>query len=52
LRFKAENGRALDSGDIYLRDERDQVTGQASTIVVRSAVVFGHGHILEEVGEF
>jgi hypothetical protein len=47
LRFKAENGR-----DIYLRDKRDQVTGQPSMVVVRSAVVFGHGHLLEEVGEF
>jgi hypothetical protein len=40
LRFKAENGRALDGGDIYLRDERDQVTDQSSTVVLRSAVVF------------
>jgi hypothetical protein len=38
--------------DIYLRDERDQVTGQPSTIVVRSMVIFGHGRLLEEVGEF
>jgi hypothetical protein len=52
LRFKAENGRALDGGDIYLRDERDQVTCQPSTVVVRPAIVFGHGHLPEEVGEF
>jgi hypothetical protein len=52
LRFEVKNGRALDGRDIYLRDERDQVTGQPSTVVVCSAVVFGHGHLLEEVGEF
>jgi hypothetical protein len=52
LRFKAENGRALDGGDIYLRDEKDQVTCQPSTVVVRPAIVFGHGHLSEEVGEF
>jgi hypothetical protein len=40
LRFKADNGRALDGGDIYLRDERDQVTGQPSTAMVHPAVVF------------
>jgi hypothetical protein len=39
LRFKAENGIALDGGDIYLRDERDQVTGQPSTVVLRLVVV-------------
>jgi hypothetical protein len=52
LRFEAKNGRALDGRDIYLRDERDQVTGQPSTAVLRSVVVFGHGHLLKEVGEF
>jgi hypothetical protein len=52
LRFKAENGTALNGGDIYLRDERDQVTGQPSTAVVRPTVVFSHGHLLEEVDEF
>jgi hypothetical protein len=51
LRFEAKNGRALDSRDIYLRDERDQVTDQPSTVVVHLAVVFGHGRLLEEVGE-
>jgi hypothetical protein len=51
LRFNADNGRTLDGGDIYLRDERDQVTGQPSTVVVRPAVAFGHGRLLEEVGE-
>jgi hypothetical protein len=40
LRFKADNSRTLDGGDIYLRDERDQVTDQPSTVVVRPAVVF------------
>jgi hypothetical protein len=52
LRFKADNGRALDGGDIYLRDERDQVTGQPSTVVVHPTVIFGHGRLLEEVDEF
>jgi hypothetical protein len=52
LRFEAKNGRALDSRDIYLRDERDQVTGQPSMVVVCSTVVFGHGCVFEEVGEF
>jgi hypothetical protein len=52
LRFKAENGRALNDGDIYLRDERDQVTHQPSTVVVCPTVVFGHGRLLEEVVEF
>jgi hypothetical protein len=40
LRFEAKNGRALEGRDIYLRDERDQVTGQPSTVVVRSTVIF------------
>jgi hypothetical protein len=40
LRFEAKNGRALNDRDIYLRDERDQVTSQPSKVVVRSAVVF------------
>jgi hypothetical protein len=52
LRVEAKNGRVLDGRDIYLRDERNQVTGQPSTVMVRSAVVFGHGHLLEEVDEF
>jgi hypothetical protein len=52
LRFEAKNGRALDGRDIYIRDERDQVTDQPYTVVLRSAVVFGHGRLLEEVGEF
>jgi hypothetical protein len=52
LRFKAKNSRALDGGDIYLRDERDQVTSQPSMIVVHPAAVFGHGRLFEEVGEF
>jgi hypothetical protein len=52
MRFKTDNGRTLDGGDIYLRDERDQVIDQPSTVVIRPAVVFGHGHLLEEVGEF
>jgi hypothetical protein len=52
LRFKAENGRALDGRDIYLRDERDHIAGQPSTVVVRSTVVLDHGRLLEEVGEF
>jgi hypothetical protein len=51
LRFEAKNGRSLDDRDIYLRDERDQVTDQPSTVVVCSAVVFGHCRLLEEVGE-
>jgi hypothetical protein len=51
LRFEAKNGRALNGRDIYLRDERDQVTGQPSTVVVRSTVVFGHDRLLEEVNE-
>jgi hypothetical protein len=38
LRCEAKNGRALHGRDIYLRDERDQVTGQLSTVVVRSVV--------------
>jgi hypothetical protein len=40
LRFKADNGRTLDDGDVYLRDERDQVTDQPSMVVVCPAVVF------------
>jgi hypothetical protein len=52
LKFKAENGRALDGMDIYLRDERDQVTGQPSTVVVHPVIIFGHGRLPEEVGEF
>jgi hypothetical protein len=28
-----------------------KVTGQPSTVVVRPAVAFGHGRLLEEVGE-
>jgi hypothetical protein len=52
LRFKEDNGRALDGRDIYLRDERDQVTDQPSTVVVRPAVIFIHGRLLEEVSEF
>jgi hypothetical protein len=40
LRFEAENGRAINDRDIYLRDERDQVTGQPFMGVVRSTVVF------------
>jgi hypothetical protein len=52
LRFEAKNDRALDGRDIYLRDERNQVTGQPSTVVVRSVIVFGHGRLLEEVDEF
>jgi hypothetical protein len=40
LRFETNNGRALNCRDVYLRDERDQVTGQPSTVVVRSAVIF------------
>jgi hypothetical protein len=40
LRFEAKNGRALNGRDIYLRDERNQVTSQPSTVVVLSAVVF------------
>jgi hypothetical protein len=52
LRFKAKNYRALDGREIYLRDERDQVIGQPSMVVVCPAVVFGHGRLFEEVGEF
>jgi hypothetical protein len=51
LRFKIDNGRALNGRDVYLRDERDQVTSQLFTVVVRSTVVFSHGRLLEEVGE-
>jgi hypothetical protein len=51
LRFEAKNGRALDGRNIYLRDERNQVIGQPSTVVVRSVVVFGHNRLLEEVSE-
>jgi hypothetical protein len=47
LRFKVENGIALDGEDIDLRDERDQVTGQPFMIVVRPMVVFGHSRLLE-----
>jgi G:T-mismatch repair DNA endonuclease (very short patch repair protein) len=52
LRFKEDNGRALDGKGIYLRDERDQVTGQPSTVVVRPTVIFVHGRLLEECSEF
>jgi hypothetical protein len=51
LRFEAENGRALDGRDIYLRDERNQVTGQPSMVVVCSTIVFGHNSLLEELSE-
>jgi hypothetical protein len=40
LRFKEDNGRTHDSGDIYLRDERDQVNDQPSTVMVHPVVVF------------
>jgi hypothetical protein len=52
LRFKADNDGTLDGRDIYLRHERYQVTGQPSAVMVCPAVVFGHDHLLEEVGEF
>jgi hypothetical protein len=51
LRFETDNGRALNGRDVYLKDERDKVTGQPSTVVVCSTVVFSHGHLLEEVSE-
>jgi hypothetical protein len=40
LRFKAKNGRALNGRDIYLRNERDQVTSKPSTVVICPTVVF------------
>jgi hypothetical protein len=51
LRFKIDNDRALNSRDVYLRDETYQVTSQLFTVVVRSTVVFSHGRLHEEVGE-
>jgi hypothetical protein len=47
LRFKAENGRALDGGDIYLRDEKRP--SYRSAIHDRGTP---GGRLLEEVGEF
>jgi hypothetical protein len=52
MRFKAKNGRAIDGRDIYLWDERDQVTSQSFMVVVHSVVVFGYGRLLEKVDEF